>query len=493
MIILIRLGVISYTIIMSSSKGLKVIAIALLILTAIGFAGFAYEYGVSSAESSQISAYQSYLNSLSQSVSSIQASFTELNASLMGLSSSVSGMVNVTNSLNSQVLAAEQKLVTTPRIGIVTAMGMEQAPILAAMNVQGTVNMSGYTFYLGTIDGHAVVSVRSGEKEYAAELATYLMDTHFNIMASILSGTAGSRNPYVLPGDVVVGAMVVDKSSIHYHARGFQTDYTGVEMVLQPTSFFNSSSQWISGYGGVQPTPQDASTYGYGPSGSDTSYVYTPVLEASLGLVQTAEGASSILGTTSIADITGNTSLTGSEPASLMIGVIGSANQWTEPLSVMAAQNALYQTDAGENEGMGFAYANAQAGVPWVIVRGISDSPWYPATYHGVLASDRSANVTIYIVDHFSTNNLDSFASMNTLSPDSNAALHGYLIANEAYYSVSNVTQVQYQASNGSTIVVYNPSGNEYQLGNSNQFSQYVYTPSTNGTTSSSSGTSSSY
>ncbi|MDG7039474.1 MAG: hypothetical protein JRN37_10070, partial [Nitrososphaerota archaeon] len=117
---------------MSSSKGLKVIAIALLILTAIGFAGFAYEYGVSSAESSQISAYQSYLNSLSQSVSSIQASFTELNASLMGLSSSVNGMVNVTNSLNSQVLAAEQKLVTTPRIGIVTAMGMEQAPILAA-------------------------------------------------------------------------------------------------------------------------------------------------------------------------------------------------------------------------------------------------------------------------------------------------------------------------------------------------------------------------
>jgi adenosylhomocysteine nucleosidase len=176
-----------------------------------------------------------------------------------------------------------------------------------------------------------------------------------------------------------------------------------------------------------------------------------------------------------------------------MIGVIGSANQWTEPLSVMAAQNALYQTDAGENEGMGFAYANAQAGVPWVIVRGISDSPWYPATYHGVLAADRSANVSIYIVDHFSTNNLDSFASMNTLSPDSNAALHGYLIASQAYYSVSNVTQVQYQASNGSTIVVYNPSGNEYQLANSNQFSQYVYTPSTNGTTSSSSGTSSSY
>ncbi|MFP3210805.1 MAG: 5'-methylthioadenosine/S-adenosylhomocysteine nucleosidase [Thermocladium sp.] len=355
-------------------------------------------------------------------------------------------------------LSTALALIKTPRIGIVTPMAMEEAPILAAMKVQAVAYIDGYAFYLGSINGRPVVLVRSGEKEYAAELATYLMDTHFHVVAAILSGTAGSRNPNVRVGDVVVGAFVVDKSSIHYHNRGFQSDYTGVEMVLNNFSLIGKSL--ITTYGEEGPMPQNASTYGYGPGTPSPNYAYIAVLPASLGLVQTAEAAANMLGNTSLIDATG-LNVTGSIPARLIVGVIGSANQWTEPLSWMEAQNALYETDAGENEGFGFAYANAQLGVPWVIIRGISDTPWYPSTYHGVLAADRAALVVIYVITHFTELNLYNTTSFSDLSPLSNAAMHGYIVANRAYYNVTPVTEIQYTAINGSQVTI-NGSRGEY-------------------------------
>ena len=76
--------------------------------------------------------------------------------------------------------------------------------------------------------------------------------------------------------------------------------------------------------------------------------------------------------------------------------MIGQAPVWTEPLSVTAAQNLLYQNDTEENEGTGFAFANAQLGVPWLLVRGVSDSVWYPDAYDGVLGSQHAAAVLRY-------------------------------------------------------------------------------------------------
>ncbi|WP_157463135.1 nucleoside phosphorylase [Caldisphaera lagunensis] len=352
-------------------------------------------------------------------------------------------------------------LFNTPMIGIVTPMAMEQAPILAQMKNVTEINISGYTFYVGKIGNQWVVNVRSGEKEYAAEMATYIMDTHFHIIANILSGTAGSRNPYILPGDVVIGAYVVDKSSIHYHNRGFQSDYTGVEMVVNNKSLIQNAV--IGGYGEIGPTLQNASYYGYGPGTNDLSYVYVAALPASLGLVQIAENAP--IGYISIANATGNSSLSGIVKSQIIVGVIGSANQWTEPLTWMEDQNALYQSDAGENEGMGFAYVNAELGIPWIIVRGISDSPWFPNAYIGVIAAQRAANVTIFIVEHFSQNNLYKTVNMSVLSNISNAVLNGYLIALRAYYSVGNVTMIKYQLQNGTIITVVNPNEVEYTYG----------------------------
>ncbi|MCK4176286.1 5'-methylthioadenosine/S-adenosylhomocysteine nucleosidase family protein [Aciditerrimonas ferrireducens] len=351
----------------------------------------------------------------------------------------------------------------TPLVGIVNAMGMEQAPILAAMHVTGSRIVDGYRFFLGTIDGVPVVDVRSGEKEYAAELATTLMDLTFHVRAAILTGTAGSRNPAVNVGDVVVSGAVVDKSSIHFHDRGYLSPYTGVEMEVTQRS--DTEGAIVGGYGAVGPTPKDAATYGAGPSTTTKRYVYVEDLAAPEALVDDALAHAPALGTISVADATGNTSATGTLTNHLLVGVIGSANQWTEPLADQEIQNALYQSDAGENEGMGFAYANAQLGVPWLVVRGISDSPWYPNAYQGVLAADRAAAVGVAVIEHLPHHLPRTPTPFSLLWPQSNAARAGYIVASKVQISPSNLpTAVTFTNQSGATVTEPWPFASEYQF-----------------------------
>ncbi len=406
-----------------SNPMLKVLAGILAVLVVIGFAGFAYEYA---------------------------------NASSAGSAGQSASLVD-----------------TTPRIGIVNTYGGEQAPVLAAMKVQSVVNVSGFTFYLGTLGGQNVINVRSGMQSYSAELATYIMDTHFDVTANILCGEAGSANVNIHVGDVVVSAFVVDKQNVHYYgttAANTSADYQGpyyqgpydFELVAQPTSFYNNS--YIAGYDEAPPTPQDAASYNSPsfPYANNTHSFMLTYLPASRGLDEIAAGASVSLSPTPLSYVTGNGSVTGTEPSRVMVGVSGESNVWTEPLAWNAAQNALYQTDSEANEGMGFAYANAQAGVPWIVVRGISDSPWDPNTYAGVWANVAAANVTMYIVSHFTTTDLTRTATMETLSSDANAAVHGYIVAQAAFYTINNATEVQYRAQNGQVVTMMNPNGNEY-------------------------------
>ncbi|PSN90432.1 hypothetical protein B9Q03_06825 [Candidatus Marsarchaeota G2 archaeon OSP_D] len=408
---------------------------------------------------------------------SVLSSVVYTNVRVQRVSIEHSGYVDLANFLLSRNLVSFtssngenlSEVLATPRIGIVTAMPMEQAPILAAMDVYAVVNISGYEFFVGSIGGQQVVSVRSGEKEYAVTMATTLMDTFFNIRAALLSGTAGARDPNITVGDVVLGGYVVDKSSIHYYlgnsTYNYSEDaYTGVEVVnLTPMN-----GAIFGGFGSAQVVPSNASTYGYG-YGLDHSYTYVEAFPASLGLLQLAEQYQ--LPDTPVAYITGG-NVSGVARSYVVAGVIGSANQWTEPLFWMAQQNALYESDAGENEGMGFAYVNAHFGIPWLIVRGISDSPWYPSTYEGVWAADAAANVTIYVVRHFSSTlpNLYSEVSFADLSPMSNAKAHGYIVADQVYYYGLTVAKVVYTAQNGTT-VEFTPGGEWLQ-----EYS-YNYTP----------------
>jgi adenosylhomocysteine nucleosidase len=331
-------------------------------------------------------------------------------------------------------------------VGIESAFSVEQAPILAEMKVTSTRTVDGFTFYVGTIGGARVVDVLSGEINESAELATYILDTTFHPRAVLYSGTAGAQDNDVHVGDVVLSGFVDDKSGIHYYLGGDQQTYGGAEVVTTRRSDLRGS---VSSYSEVTPaTPSDASRYGYGPSTKDRAIRMVSVFAAPRQLVTLGMQASAQLGTTPRWDAT-----TGVAPKSTatpvptitnktVAGVVGDADVWTEPLSWIAAQNALYPTDAEENEGVGFAFTNAQLGVPWLLIRGISDSVWYPNAYDGPLSSEHAAEVVKYIVGHLPAAVSKAPETLGALSADSNARRYGYLVAAKAYYTVSPVSKV---------------------------------------------------
>lgn len=333
-------------------------------------------------------------------------------------------------------------------VGIVSAVGYEQAPILAAMHVTRTVGLGGYTFYVGTIDARPVVDVLGYEDDESAQQATDLLATHFKPRALVFSGTAGSQSPRVHVGDVVLSGFVVDKSNVHYQSRGYQSSDRGVQLHARAGTLIAGAV--IGGYGHEIPTLRTARGFGYGPSGENHRLPYIGAYAGTRQLATLAQTPAQ-LGTTSMANATGRPHAKGFVVNRVMTGVMGQAQTFTEPLSWIAAQNFLYQSDVEENESSGFAFAAATAGIPWMMVRGVSDSPWFPNAYQGVEASERAARVAIRIATRLPATLNRAPVSFSDLSATANARRAGYLIANEAYFTVSRVSKVSYTDQSGAS------------------------------------------
>jgi adenosylhomocysteine nucleosidase len=408
----------------------KILAAVFIVLTIIGFSSFAYDqYYVIPSQQSQISNIDTSLVAVAQKLNSLSSELEQINSSLASTSSSIISLNSSVIAENSRLRQIADQLIEAPRIGIISSEAKVTSFYVPLMIDVTSVNISGYIFYLGTMDGKPVVATQSNPREGGTAQTTTIMDTNFNIIASIFTGIAGSRNPNVYVGDVVVAAFTVNKAAVHYHR-----DYIGPYNV--PVALSNGTV--VNEYS----------------------------VPSSYGLVSIASSYTN-LGATNISTVTGNSSEQGSIQAKMIIGVDGSANQWTESLNWMEFQNSLYQTDAGENNAYGFASVNQAYGVPFIVVQGISDSPWYPNAYDGALAQQRAAAVAIYIVENFNTNELHMPAAFSQLSPNSNAVMNGYIVANKVFTANSSsivVTGIQYTAQNGSVITISNmtPINREY-------------------------------
>jgi adenosylhomocysteine nucleosidase len=352
-----------------------------------------------------------------------------------------------------------------PPVGIVSADPEEQAAILAEMHVRRSADMAGYRYYEGTLAGQPVVDVAAGEMDETAELATWILDRTFHPRATLFAGTAGAQNAGINVGDVVLSGFVVDKSQIHYQLGGYQTAYSGIE--IHATKGSDLAGAIINSNGNVYPTPADAAAFGNRPDPADKHWVFVDALAAARVLVTAAGHAS--LGPTTLADATGDPRAKGSFASKVVVGTIGQANQWTEPLSWIEAQNMLFQTDAEENEGSGFAFANAAAGVPWMLVRGISDTPWFPNAYDAGLASGRAATVVSDLITRLPAEVSQAPVTISDLTPVANARQAGYLVAARAYFGVTPVTKVVYTAAGGQKVTLTGASlaklAREYRYG----------------------------
>jgi adenosylhomocysteine nucleosidase len=93
---------------------------------------------------------------------------------------------------------------TPPRLAIIAAMPEELDAFLAAMPDEAAVDLGGRRFWCGHWQGHEVVAVLSGIGKVAASITATTLITHFQATRLIFTGVAGGLGPGVQVGDVVV-------------------------------------------------------------------------------------------------------------------------------------------------------------------------------------------------------------------------------------------------------------------------------------------------
>jgi adenosylhomocysteine nucleosidase len=93
-----------------------------------------------------------------------------------------------------------------PRLGIMAAMPQELDAFLQAMPDETVRTLGGRAFWCGHWQGHEVVAVLSGIGKVAASITATTLVQHFGVQRLIFTGVAGGLAPHVRVGDVVVAS-----------------------------------------------------------------------------------------------------------------------------------------------------------------------------------------------------------------------------------------------------------------------------------------------
>ncbi len=95
-------------------------------------------------------------------------------------------------------------------IGIIAAMSCELEKLLEAAKIEEKKSVSGLTFYLGTLDGARVVMTVCGEGKVNAALCAEAMILLFSPSLIINTGVAGGLSPTLAVPDVAVASAVCE-------------------------------------------------------------------------------------------------------------------------------------------------------------------------------------------------------------------------------------------------------------------------------------------
>lgn len=114
------------------------------------------------------------------------------------------------------LLLVSQSALAQPVAGIL-GIPREIAPIEQRLQDSREVNVRGYVFREGKLDGRSIVVGRSGVGKVNAAIVTTLLIGEFKPRVVLFTGTAGAIDPALRPGDVVIG------TSVAQHDAGAQT------------------------------------------------------------------------------------------------------------------------------------------------------------------------------------------------------------------------------------------------------------------------------
>lgn len=123
-------------------------------------------------------------------------------------------------------------------IGLLCALPQEHAHLAGAMTAVATQEIAGIGFTVGHLDGHRVVLSRAGMgKVNAAMVATVLAD-RFGCRAIAFSGVAGGLDPGLRIGDVVIAERAIQHDAGVIEDAALRVYQAGHVPFLNPTTQF---------------------------------------------------------------------------------------------------------------------------------------------------------------------------------------------------------------------------------------------------------------
>ena len=134
--------------------------------------------------------------------------------------------------------AAGLRVCTTVTIGLICALPQEHAHLMAAMTETATHEIGGIAFSVGELDGCQVVLSRAGMGKVNAAMVASLLADRFGSRVIAFSGVAGGLDPGLQIGDVVIA-----ERTLHHDAGVIEEDALRVYQAghvpfLNPTTQF---------------------------------------------------------------------------------------------------------------------------------------------------------------------------------------------------------------------------------------------------------------
>lgn len=125
-------------------------------------------------------------------------------------------------------------------LGVIGAMEEEVELLKEKMTIEETVTVAGMDFYKGTFEGKNIVLVRSGVGKVNMATCTQILINEFDVTALLNSGVAGTLDPQLNQGDIVISTDAVQ--------HDFDTTVFGDplgEISRLGITFFNADSKMI--------------------------------------------------------------------------------------------------------------------------------------------------------------------------------------------------------------------------------------------------------
>lgn len=226
------------------------------------------------------------------------------------------------------------------------AMGVETELMISALENPQTLDIGGYLFVQGTLDGYPVIVSKTQVGMVNAAATTTLAIERFHPIAIVNQGTAGGHDKNLHKGDIVIGTSTVNINS-------FKSEWRAIGDGMRPEA-------WIWRTTEINTEKNEPFAF---------------------------EDVRELTSTPALVDIA-KTVMDTYTKGKVVEGVIGSGDVWNKELDRIALIHNEFSTSAEEMETFAVAQVCAQMDVPFLSIRILSNNELHQESFDVATGND---------------------------------------------------------------------------------------------------------